>query len=72
LIYRKAVERRSAHSAEMNKPARLSLEIEGLEKLAAWYRQWSELAGNDEERRGRILLAEHIEDKARRLRAAND
>ena len=56
----------------MEKPRRLSLEIEGLEKLAAWYREWSTLAGSDYERRGRIALAEHIEDKARRLRAASE
>ena len=47
-------------------------EIERLQSLAAWYRNWAELAGNAGEREARLRLAEYIESRARALKATND
>jgi hypothetical protein len=46
-------------------------EIERLKSLAAWYRDWADLAGSEHERQGRLGLAAGIEAKAAALAAAS-
>jgi hypothetical protein len=45
-------------------------EIERLKSLAAWYRDWADLAGSDRERQGRLSLAAQLDAKAAGLAAA--
>jgi hypothetical protein len=44
-------------------------EFERLKSLAAWYRDWADLAGSEHERRGRLDLADRLDAKAAILAA---
>ncbi|HUC68304.1 MAG TPA: hypothetical protein VMA53_23005 [Stellaceae bacterium] len=44
-------------------------EIERLKSLAAWYRDWADLAGSDHERQGRLGLAARLDAQAATLAA---
>jgi len=44
-------------------------EIERLKSLAAWYRDWADLASSDHERYGRLSLAARLDAKAAALAA---
>lgn len=44
-------------------------EANDLLTLASWYRAWAELAGNEHEQAQRLSLAEHLEQRAREIRA---
>jgi hypothetical protein len=44
-------------------------EIERLKSLAAWYRDWADLAGSDHERDGRLGLAARLDAQAAALAA---
>jgi hypothetical protein len=49
--------------------ADLLAEIERLKSLAAWYRDWADLAGSEHERQGRLGLAARLDAKAAALAA---
>jgi hypothetical protein len=46
-------------------------EIERLKSLAAWYRDWADLAGSEHERQGRLGLATRLDAKAAALAAGS-
>ena len=46
-------------------------EIERLKALASWYRGWAEVAGNPQEREGRLRLAALVDAKVAALLAAD-
>jgi len=44
-------------------------EANDLLTLAGWYRAWAELAGSEREKAQRLSLAEHLEQRAREIKA---
>ena len=50
-----------------NHEAETIREMQGLRRLAQWYRDWAPLAGSETERLTRLTFAEHIDAKARAL-----
>jgi hypothetical protein len=55
----------------VNRPADPAQEIASLAMLAAWYRAWAKLTDSEAERAERLALADGIERRIARLRAAS-
>lgn len=71
LIYRNARCARLRKCVSMDETAKdLVAKRDRLRFLAAWYREWAVLAGNDAERACRLRLAAHLDEKVAAITAA--
>jgi hypothetical protein len=71
LICVKATNERATLNDPMLNVAPSNREAKALRKLAAWYRSWADVAGNADEKRRRVALAEYLERQARKRDNAN-